>query len=147
MVNWKIWAGLFGAAALFVGGYQYAAALYGADIAALREDYASRAQSLEAEYRKKEGENARAVVAAWEERDRARNDAVRLDADLARVRDEAAALKRKLSRAPYDPCAPCRSSLAECASLLERSAELLTRGGQLAQDTAADKDAIVRMTQ
>ena len=30
--------------ALFVGGYRYAAAIYGEDIAELREDYASRAQ-------------------------------------------------------------------------------------------------------
>ncbi len=35
MVSWKVWAGLLGAAAFFVGGYQYAAALYGEDIAAL----------------------------------------------------------------------------------------------------------------
>ena len=34
--------------ALFVGGYRYAAAIYGEDIAELREDYASRAQQLEA---------------------------------------------------------------------------------------------------
>lgn len=147
MVNWKIWAGLFGAAALFIAGYQYAAAMYGADIAALREDYASRAQVLEAEYRKKEGENARAVVAAWEERDRARNDAVRLDADLARVRDEADALKRKLSRAPADSCSALRAELAECAELCKRGAELLDRGSRLVQEVAADKDAIVRITQ
>lgn len=146
MVNWKIWAGLFGAAALFIAGYQYAAAMYGADIAALREDYASRAQVLEAEYRKKEGENARAVVAAWEERDRARNDAVRLDADLARLRDEAAALRRELSRAPADPCSAIRADLAECSSLCARGASLLERGAGLAQEVAADKDAVVRMT-
>ena len=146
-MTWKVWAALAAAVGIFVAGYEYAAALYGEDIAALREDYASRALALEEKYRVREAENARAVVAAWEARDRALADAVRLDADLARVRDEAAALKRKLSRAPSDPCAPCRSSLAECASLLERSAELLTRGGQLAQDTAADKDAIVRITQ
>lgn len=147
MVNWKIWAGLFGAAALFVGGYQYAAALYGADIAALREEYATRAQALEVKYRESERQNAAAVVAAWEERDRARRDALRLDDDLARVRNEAAALKRQLSGAPKDSCAPCRSSLAECSGLLARGAELLARGGQLAQDTAADKDAIVQITQ
>ena len=38
----------------FVAGYQFAAALYGEDIAALREDYAARAQSLEIKYREKE---------------------------------------------------------------------------------------------
>lgn len=146
MVSWKFWAGLLGAAALFVGGYQYAAALYGADIAALREDYATRAQALEEKYREKEQENARAVVAAWEERDRARRDAVRLDGDLDRVRDEADALRRHLSRAPADPCTPCRAELTECAGLLARGSELLERGANLTQEVAADKDAVVRMT-
>ena len=41
----KIVAVLVVGAAFFVGGYQYAAALYGADIAALREDYATRGVS------------------------------------------------------------------------------------------------------
>ncbi len=145
-MSWKIWAGLLGTSALFVGGYQYAAALYGADIAALREDYATRAQALEEKYREKERQNAAAVVAAWEERDRARRDAVRLDGDLDRVRDEAAALRRQLSRAPADSCAPCRSELAECSGLLARGAELLGRGADLAQEVAAEKDAVVRMT-
>ena len=45
---------LFAGVAIFTGGYQYAAALYGEDIAALREDYAARAQSLEIKYREKE---------------------------------------------------------------------------------------------
>lgn len=142
---WKIWAGLLGAAALFIGGYQYAAALYGADIAALREDYATRASALEEKYRAKEQENARAIVAAWEERDRARRDAVDLSGDLERVRDEASALRRQLSRAPADPCTPCRSSLAECAGLLARGSELLERGANLAQEVAADKDAVVEL--
>ena len=143
---WKIWAGLLGGAALFVGGYQYAAALYGADIAALREDYATRAQALEEKYREKERQNAAAVVAAWEERDRARRDAVDLSGDLERVRDEAAALRRELSRAPDDPCTPCRAELTECSGLLARGSELLERGANLTQELAADKDAVVRMT-
>lgn len=146
-MTWKVWAALAAAVGIFVAGYEYAAALYGEDIAALREDYASRALALEEKYRAREAENARAVVAAWEERDRARNDAVRLDADLARVRDEADALKRKLSRAPADSCSALRAELAECAELCKRGAELLDRGSRLVQEVAADKDAIVRITQ
>lgn len=146
MVNVKAVAAVVAGAAIFVAGYQYAAALYGEDIAALREDYATRASALEERYREKEQENARAVVAAWEERDRARRDAVRLDGDLDRVRDEAAALRRQLSRAPSDACAPCRAELAECAGLLARGAELLERGSNLAQEVAADKDAVIRMS-
>lgn len=146
MLTWKVWAGLLGGAALFVGGYQYAAALYGADNAALREDYATRASALEEKYRAKEQENARAVVAAWEERDRARRDAVRLDGDLERVRDEAAALRRQLSRSPVDSCSALRAELAECSALCQRGAELLGRGARELSEVAADKDAVVRMT-
>lgn len=141
-MNLKLWGGLLVGAMLFVGGYRYAAALYGADIAALREDYANRARELEETYRAKEQESARAIVAAWEERDRARRDAVRLDGDLDRLRDEAAALRRELSRAPADPCAPCRARLSECSILLERGAELLERGAREYQGVAADKDAL-----
>lgn len=146
MVNMKVVAVVVAGAVIFVAGYQYAAALYSADIAALREDYATRASALEEKYRAKEQENARAVVAAWEERDRARRDAVRLDGDLERVRDEAAALRRQLSRAPADSCAPCRSELAECSGLLARGAELLGRSARELSEVAAEKDAVVRMT-
>lgn len=141
-MNLKLWGGLLVGAMLFVGGYRYAAALYGADIAALREDYANRARELEETYRAKEQESARAIVAAWEERDRARRDAVRLDGDLDRLRDEAAALRRELSRTPADPCAPCRACLSECSKLLERGSELLERGAREYQGVAADKDAL-----
>ena len=146
MVNVKVVAAVIAGAAIFVAGYQYASALYGEDIAALREDYATRAQSLEAKYREKERQNAAAVVAAWEERDRALADAVSLRSELDGVRDEAAALRRQLSRSPADSCTPCRAELAECAGLLARGSELLERGANLAQEVAADKDAVVRMT-
>lgn len=145
MVNWKIWAGLFGAAALFVGGYQYAAALYGADIAALREDYATRAQALEAKYREKERQNAAAVVAAWEERDRALASATDLSDELNRVRIEAERTRRELSRTRGDSCDAIRAELSTCTSLLERSTELLARGSRLVEQTAIDKDSVIRM--
>lgn len=145
MVNWKMWAGLFGAAALFVGGYQFAAALYGADIAALREDYATRAQALEAKYREKERQNAAAIATAWEERDRARSDALRLDADLDRLRDEAASIRSELSRADSAPCKSERTKLAECSLLLTRGAELLERGSRELQEMAADRDMLVKL--
>lgn len=45
-VGVKIGAGLVDAVVVFVAGYRYAAALYGKDIAALREDYAARAAGV-----------------------------------------------------------------------------------------------------
>ncbi len=47
MKTWKLLAVLVLSAAFFVTGYQHAAALYGEDVAALREDYATRSQALE----------------------------------------------------------------------------------------------------
>ena len=129
----------------FVGGYQYAAALYGEDIAELRRDYAEHAARLEESYRAKERAGAEALTAAWEARDRALADAVDLRADVERVRDESAALRRRLSEAKPGACDACRSKLAGCVSLLEEGAGLLEEGAGLSQRIAADKDAISKL--
>ena len=145
----KIGSVALGAAACFLGGYQVAAALYGRDIAQLREDYAVRAQLLEEEFRGKEAIARQSLVAAWEERDAAHREADRrvgeLD-DLARsLRDENAALRGELSGAPGDPCAPCARSLSECSRLLDESAGLLTEGARVRLEDAGDIDAIRRI--
>lgn len=132
--------------AAFIGGYQYAAALYGEDIAALREDYATRAQSLEVKYREKERGYAQSLVDAWEVRDAALARASDLSGDLDRVRLEADAARRRMSAARTGACQSEREQLARCASLLERSGVLLERGAGLSQRIAIDKDAVVRMT-
>lgn len=138
-----------GAVACFLGGYQVAAALYGRDIAQLREDYATRAKVLEEEYRDKEAIARQSLIAAWEERDAAHREADRrvgeLD-DLARsLRDENAALRSELSGAPGDPCAPCARSLGECSRLLDESAGLLAEGARVRLEDAGDIDAIRRI--
>ena len=142
----KVGALALGAAACFGGGYQVAAALYGRDIAQLREDYATRAQMLEEEYREKEALARQSLIAAWEERDAAHREANRrvgeLD-DLARsLRDENAALRGQLSAGPGDPCAPCARSLGECTRLLDESAGLLAEGARVRLEDAGDIDAI-----
>ena len=145
----KIGAVAVGAVACFLGGYQVAAALYGRDIAQLREDYAVRAQLLEEEYRGKEALARQSLIAAWEERDAAHREADRRVADLdalARgLRDENAALRRELSGAPGDPCAPCARSLGECTRLLDESAGLLAEGARVRLEDAGDIDAIRRI--
>ena len=103
--------------ALFVGGYRYAAAIYGEDIAELREDYASRAQQLEEKYREKERATAQSLVDAWEAR----------DAALARASD-------------FE-----RERLARCSGLVVRGAELVKRGVELSERTAIDKDALTKI--
>lgn len=142
----KVGALALGAVACFVGGYQVAAALYGRDIAQMREDYATRAQLLEEEYRGKEALARQSLIAAWEERDAAHLEADRrvgeLDALARGLRDENAALRSELSGAPGDPCAPCARSLGECSRLLDESAELLVEGARVRLEDAGDIDAI-----
>ena len=132
--------------AAFIGGYQFAAALYGEDIAELRADYATRAQSLEVKYREKERGYAQSLVDAWEVRDAALARADDLGADLERVRKQAADAKRRLSAAAGGTCDAEREQLARCAGLLERGTELVRRGVELSERTAIDKDAVVHLT-
>ena len=141
----KYVAVLVASAAFFIAGYQYAAALYGKDIAALREDYATRAQSLEVKYREKERGYAQSLVAAWEERDKALARADDLGADLERVRKQAADARSRLSASAGGTCDAERKQLARCAGLLERGTELVRRGVELSERVAIDKDAVVKI--
>ena len=129
-----------------VAGYQYAAALYGQDIAALREDYATRAQKLEESYREREALSAAKIRAAWEERDIALARANDLATDLDRVRSESAAARRRLSASAEGPCKPCEEQLARSTGIVERGAVLLQRCVRLSQRVAIDKDAVVKIT-
>lgn len=143
MASWLKSAGTVAAGVgIFVAGYQYAAALYGEDMAALREDYAARTQSLEAKYREKERTYAQSLVEAWEVRDAALARASDLSGDLDRVRQQAADAKRRLSAAGAGSCDAERKQLARCADLLGRGAGLVRRGVDLSERTAIDKDAM-----
>ena len=132
--------------AAFIGGYQFAAALYGEDLATLKEDYATRAQSLEVKYREKERTYAQNLVEAWEVRDAALARIDDLGADLERVRKQATDAKRRLSAAAGGTCDAEKEQLARCAGLLERGTELVRRGVELSERTAIDKDAVVHLT-
>lgn len=142
----KVGAVAVGAVGCFLGGYQVAAALYGRDIAQLREDYALHAQRLEEEYRGKEALARQSLIAAWEERDAAHREADRrvgeLDALARSLRDENASLRSELSGAPGDPCAPCGRALGECSRLLDEGSELLVEGARVRLEDAGDIDAI-----
>lgn len=141
----KVWATALALCVAFAAGYRYSAALYGADIAALREDYATRAQALEAKYREKERVQYQSLVEAWQARDEALSLVDALNCDIDRVRGEAAAAKRRLSANSAVACKSEREQLARCADLLERGAELVRRGVELSERTAIDKDAVVKI--
>lgn len=145
MKTWKLLAVLVLSAAFFVTGYQYAAALYGEDIAELREDYATRAQQLEEKYREKERATAQSLVDAWEERDAALARVDDLTGDVERMRKQAADAKRRLSAAGAGTCDAEREQLARCAGLLDRGTELVRRGVELSERTSIDKDAVVKI--
>lgn len=146
MASWLKSAGTVAAGVgIFVAGYQYAAALYGEDIAALREDYAARAQSLEIKYREKERTYAQSLVDAWEARDKALARVDDLGADLERVRKQAADARSRLSATGAGTCDAERKQLARCAGLLERGTELVRRGVELSERVAIDKDAIAKI--
>ncbi len=138
----KVWATALALCVAFAAGYRYSAALYGADIAALREDYATRAQSLEVKYREKERGYAQSLVDAWEARDKALARADDLGADLERVRKQAADARSRLSASAGGTCDAERKQLVRCADLLERGTELVRRGVELSERTAIDKDAM-----
>lgn len=142
----KVGAVAVGAVACFLGGYQVASALYGRDIAQLRENYATHARMLEEEYRGKEAIARQSLIAAWEERDAAHREADKRVADLdslARsLRDENAALRGQLSAGPGDPCAPCGRALGECTRLLDEGSSLLVEGARVRLKDASDIDAI-----
>lgn len=129
----------------FVLGYRYAAALYEADIATLKEDYARRAQTLEAEYRGKERVQYQSLLLALEERDKALARVSDLSGDVERVRGEADAARRRLSSAGAATCKSEREQLARSAELLERCGCLLERGVELSSRIAIDKDTIVKL--
>ena len=141
----NVWATALALCVAFAAGYRYSAALYGADIAALREDYATRAQSLEVKYREKERGYAQSLVDAWEARDKALARADDLGADLERVRKQAADARSRLSATGAGTCDAEREQLARCAGLLERGTELVRRGVDLSERTAIDKDAIAKI--
>ena len=141
----KVWATALALCVAFAAGYRYSAALYGADIAALREDYATRAQSLEVKYREKERGYAQSLVDAWEARDKALARVDDLGADLERVRQQAADARRRLSATAEGPCKPCEEQLARSTGIVERGAVLLQRCVRLSQRVAIDKDAVVKI--
>lgn len=147
-MTWFKWAGAaLAAAALFVSGYKYAAALYEADIADMQAQHALALKEKTDEYRSKEQNQAQQLADAWDQLERARAESVDLRADVDRVRNEADRYRAELSRADADSCTPVRKRLASCTKLLEEGAGLSSEGAELSQRLSGKHDALVRMHQ
>lgn len=133
------------AVALFVSGYKYAASIYKAEIAQLREEHALATKELTDEYREKERGQAQQLADAWDKYEKDRAESADLRADVDRVRKQSAVLERKLSRTNTATCASERKLLAGCTRLLARGAGLVERCEKLARDSAAKHDAVVKL--
>lgn len=142
-MTWLKWAGAaLAAAALFVSGYKYAAALYEADIADMQTQHALAMKEKTDEYRSKEQFQAKQLADAWDQLERARAESVDLRGDVDRVRQLADGYRSRLSATGADSCAPVRERLASCTKLLEEGAELSAEGAKLSGQIAAKKDVL-----
>lgn len=146
-MTWLKWAGVgLAAAALFVSGYQYAASVYKAEIAQLREEHALATKELTDEYREKERGQAQQLADAWDQLERARAESVDLRADVERVRNEADRYLSRLSSADRKSSSSSyQIQVFTCTRLLKESAELLEEGGRMAQEFAIGGETVVRL--
>lgn len=133
------------AAALFVSVYKYAASIYKAEIAQLREEHALATKELTDEYREKERGQAQQLADAWDALERARAESVDLRDDVERVRKLADGYRTKLSGTGSDSCDAVRKRLASCTKLLEEGAKLSAEGAELSSRVSARKDALVKI--
>ncbi len=155
MPTWlKIGAVAIAAAALFFGGYRYAAALYQADIDELKASHAMALAEKEKENRANERKQNEALSAAWEEVERqkaelaeSRADSGSLRIELERVRVESNRYRKRLSAAGANSCKHFAVRLERCVGLLEEGAGLSSEGAEISQRVSGKHDALAKMHQ
>lgn len=146
-MSWLKWAGAaLAAAALFVSGYKYAAALYEAEIADIQTQHALALKEKTDEYRSKEQSQTQQLADAWDKYEKARAESADLRADVDRVRKLAENYRARLPAASTDSCDAVKERLASCTKLLEEGAKLSAEGAELAQRIAEKKDALSTVT-
>lgn len=158
-MSWKVIGGILGAALIFGAGYEFAAAVYQADIADLEAQHALALAEKTAELRANESKQMEAVTTAWEEYEKAKVELAKsrasigaLNAELERMRNAA---DRNLDRLPQTSANPCKhfeERYARCVGLLKEGGSLSVRGSDLASEgagllgeVAAKKDAVVKI--
>lgn len=153
MSTWiKIGAVAIAAAALFFGGYRFAAALYQADIDELKASHALALAEKEKENRANERKQNEALSAAWEEVERQKADLAQSRADsgslrleLERVRVQSDSYRKRLSAAGASSCKRFAERLDRCVGLLEEGSELSEEGASLSQRVSGKHDALARL--
>jgi len=153
MITWiKIGAVVIAAAALFLGGYRFAAALYQSDIDAMKADHALALADKEKEARANERKQTEALSAAWDEVERqktelaeSRADSGSLRLELERVRVQSDSYRAELSRAGASSCKHFAERLDRCVGLLEEGAGLSSEGAEISQRVAGKHDALAKV--
>lgn len=155
MSTWiKIGAVAIAAAALFLGGYRFAAALYQSDIDAMKAAHAMALADKERENRANERKQSEALSQAWDEVEKrkaelaeSRADSGNLRIELERVRVESDRYRKRLSSAGASSCKHFAVRLGRCVGLLSEGSGLASEGAELSQRLSGKHDALVRMHQ
>ena len=153
MATWiKIGAAVFAAAAIFFGGYRYAAALYQSDIDEMKAAHAMALAQKENEYRANQSKQISAYAEAIDQLEKksselaeSRADSGSLRIELERVRNLADRYRAELSRAGSDSCKHFAIRLGRCVGLLEEGASLSSEGAGLSQKLSGKHDAVVKI--
>ena len=153
MSTWiKIGAVAIAAAALFLGGYRFAAALYQADIDELKASHAMAFADKEKEARANERKQNEALAQAWEEVEKrkaelaeSRADSGSLRLELERVRQLADRYRTRMPAAGASSCKHFAVRLERCVGLLEEGAGLSSEGASLSQRVSGKHDALARL--
>lgn len=153
MTTWrKIGAVVLAAAAIFFGGYRFAAALYQSDIDELKASHAMALAEKEKENRANERKQNEALSAAWEEVERqkaelaaSRADSGSLRLELERVRVQSDRYRKRLSAAGANPCKNFAVRLERCVGLLEEGSELSEEGASLSQRISGKHNALAKV--
>ena len=155
MSTWiKIGAVAIAAAARFLGGYRFAAALYQSDIDELKASHAMALAKKEKENRANERKQNEALSQAWEEIEKrkaelaeSRADSGSLRLELERVRVESDRYLKRLSTAGASSCKHFAVRLERCVGLLEEGSGLAAEGAELSQRVAGKHDALAKIHQ
>lgn len=153
MSTWiKIGAVVIAAAALFLGGYRFAAALYQADIDELKVSHAMALADKEKENRANERKQTEALSAAWDEVEKrkaelaeSRADSSSLRLELERVRVQSDRYRKRLSQASASACKHFAVRLDRCVRLLSEGSGLASEGAELSQRLSGKHDALARI--
>lgn len=153
MSTWiKIGAVVLVAAALFLGGYRFAAALYQSDIDELKASHAMALAEKEKEHRANERKKSEALSQAWDEVEKrkaelaeSRADSGSLRLELERVRVQSDHYRKRLPAAGASSCKHFAERLDRCVGLLYEGSGLAAEGAELSQGLSGKHDTLARI--